>query len=177
MFPLGRAIRTRPASRQCLRGNRASVSFPNLPEIPILRDLHRRGRIFLRMTGGSAGNQSRKFNYALGMAPDEMSAEEIQTLLAVAGKPLADAPLSLDEYETKASESFGLLGCAESDFNVEPDLAESPSDPWFEAEQDAQVVIEIGADIARRYANRELRPGFDVNDVETRFSRSWLGSS
>jgi hypothetical protein len=40
------------------------------------------------------------------------------------------------------------------------------SNVWSQSEHEAQVVVEIGADIARRYANRELRPGFDANAVE-----------
>ena len=45
----------------------------------------------------------------------------------------------------------------------------TPSNVWWRSEQEARVVKDIGADIARRYANRELRLGFDANDVELDF--------
>jgi len=60
----------------------------------------------------------------------------------------------------------GDSGNGEGDFNDELDSCESRSHPWWGAEQDAQIVLQIGADIARRYANRGLRPGFDANAVE-----------
>ena len=48
----------------------------------------------------------------------------------------------------------------------ESDSPATSSNVWWQSEDEAQVVMQIGADIARRYANRELRPGFDANAVE-----------
>ena len=96
-------------------------------------------------------------------------------------KPLADAPLSQKEFEIRTEEIFGLPLLAENGWNrdqVEAMIDESlrereesyspatSSNVWCQSEHEAQVVMKIGADIARRYANRELRPGFDANAVE-----------
>jgi hypothetical protein len=96
-------------------------------------------------------------------------------------KPLADAPLSQKEFEIRKEEIFGLPLLAENGWNrdqVEAMIDESlreleesyspatSSNVWCQSEHEAQVVMKIGADIARRYANRELRPSFDTSTVE-----------
>ena len=96
-------------------------------------------------------------------------------------KPIADASLSQKEFEIRTEEIFGLPLLAENGWNrdqveamideslrahQEFDSAVTSSNVWCQSEHEAQVVMEIGADIARRYANRELRPGFDANAVE-----------
>ena len=107
-------------------------------------------------------------------------------------KPIADASLSQKEFEIRTEEIFGLPLLAENGWNrdqveamtdefrrapKEFDSSVTPSNVWWRSEQEARVVMDIGADIARRYANRELRLGFNANDVELESRGIWLWSS